>query len=325
MTILLLTDLNSQEKERVVAVAGKIIWNEAPHNAFPDLERFNQFLFCAFREASSHRSKDGKIRVIKSIDGEEWESSSLLEFENCDLRDPNFSMTASGELMLNAAINYWENGENLYRQSVTWLSNDGHRWEGPYYCPTGVNTWRWDVAWNDSLGYSVAYTGKDKTGTLYSTRDGKQWHILKSNFFPEVVAYPNEAALVFDNDSVLYCLVRRDKGPQTGLLGKSIPPYSDWTWVDLGVRIGGPELEILDSGIILAGVRLYDNKKRMALCLLDAEEGKLSEVFSLESGNDTGYSGIIEENDSIWVSYYSSHEGNASIYLSKMSTDNIKR
>lgn len=308
-------DLLSQE---IQSVKGEMIWNKAPHNAFPDIEKFNDSFFCTFREAGSHHKKNGKIRIIQSSDGEKWKSVFFEGYNDCDLRGPKLSVTSQGQLMLNAAVNYWGDNNKLKRQSVTWLSFDGEYWDGPYYCPTGVNTWRWNVAWDDSVGYSVAYTGKDKSGALYSTLDGKEWKLIKKGLFPDVKSYPNEADVAFTKDSISFCLLRRERGDQSAFLGKSTAPYEEWTWTDLGVRVGGPELKILNYGTVLAGVRLYDENRRTALCILDIEKSSLKEIYSFKSGGDTGYTGIIEVDSNIWVSYYSSHEGKSSIYLAKI-------
>ncbi len=54
------------------------MWDQAPHNAFTDLVRFNDRWFCVFREGQGHVSPDGALRVITSVDGEKWESAALI-------------------------------------------------------------------------------------------------------------------------------------------------------------------------------------------------------------------------------------------------------
>src|SRR5690349_2860977 len=72
----------------------KRIWDTAPHSAFTSLVRFNDAFYCCFREASKHvGGTDGKIRVIKSVDGNKWETVALLEKSTIDLRDPQLSIT----------------------------------------------------------------------------------------------------------------------------------------------------------------------------------------------------------------------------------------
>lgn len=58
-------------------LSAKKIWDQAPHNAFTDLIRFQDRWFCVFREGQAHVSPDGALRVITSTDGEKWESAAL--------------------------------------------------------------------------------------------------------------------------------------------------------------------------------------------------------------------------------------------------------
>ena len=74
----------------------------------------------------------------------------------------------------------------------------------------------------------------------------------------------------------------------------------------------------LPNGPIVAGTRLYDGKVRTSLSWLDPEAGKLVELLALPSGGDTSYPGLVWHDDLLWMSYYSSHEGKAAIYLAKI-------
>ena len=93
-------DTYSQEQGFTV----KKIWDKAPHNAFTDLIRFEGKFYCSFREADSHAVRTpadfGKIRVLISNDGEEWQSLALIEKKGFDLRDPSMSITPTGKLVL---------------------------------------------------------------------------------------------------------------------------------------------------------------------------------------------------------------------------------
>ncbi|MDP6040448.1 MAG: hypothetical protein QGG64_17995 [Candidatus Latescibacteria bacterium] len=41
-------------------------------------------------------------------------------------------------------------------------------------------------------------------------------------------------------------------------------------------------------------------------------------VFNLPSGGDNSYAGMVWHDDLLWMSYYSSHQGKTSIYLTKL-------
>ena len=71
------TTNNNGKTELVVSK----IWDQAPHSAFTDLIRFNNAFYCSFREGSSHLGPGGSVRVIKSIDGIDWETIAFFEIK----------------------------------------------------------------------------------------------------------------------------------------------------------------------------------------------------------------------------------------------------
>ncbi len=312
------TTAAQETKASVEILEVKRIWDRSPHNAFTDLIRHNGLWYCAFREGEGHVSDDGKLRVIRSSGGENWESVALMEWKGGDIRDAKLSLTSTGLLMLNGAVRFLEpeNGNN--HQSLTWLSADGENWDGPFACPTGLGTWRWSATWNGGMGYSFGYSGKDKAGCLYRTGDGKTWEVLRDDIFPQPETYPNESSIVFGRDGIAYCLLRRDKGPATAFIGLSQPPYVEWEWKDLGVRVGGPKIMQLSDGRFFAAVRLYDEEVRTSLCQVDPARGSLTECLALPSGGDTSYAGMVEHEGELWISYYSSHEEKTAIYLARV-------
>lgn len=130
--------------------------------------------------------------------------------------------------------------------------------------------------------------------------------------------FPNEATIAFQKDGTALCLLRRDAGSATALLGQSLPGYERWDWKDLGIRIGGPNLIILPDGRIVAAIRRYGKQPWTSLNWADPVKGSLTEFLMLPSGGDTSYAGLWWHEEILWVSYYSSHEGRASIYLARV-------
>lgn len=321
------------------------IWDAAPHNAFTDLIRFRGRWYCTFREGQAHVSDDGKLRLLVSDDGEEWQSVALFECPDGDLRDPKLSITPDGKLVLNSAVRFIKPVEgklypkftwalspdgtpwgeyarrfmqmkSLRHQSLTWLSEDGRNFTGPYACVSGAGTWRWSITYHGSFGYSIGYGGKDATGCLYRTKDGKSWEIVSREVFPD--GEGNEASLVFIKDGTCYCLLRDGGKTGNAHIGISKPPYTKWTWKDLGMKIGGPKLVHLPNGKFICGVRLYEGMIRTSICEVDVDGGRMTELIRLPSGGDTSYTGLVWHDGILWASYYSSHEGKSSIYLARV-------
>ncbi len=308
---------------------------------FPHLARFNGYWYSSFREGEIHGNHiSGRGRIIRSSDGIHWESIALFESETGDVRDPRLSVTADGMLMLNASIRYIEdvapfqtvNGQTIQRQSVTWLSADGENWSKPFTCPTGINTWRWDVAWHENFGYSIGYSGKDPDGTLYRTRDGKTWVPLKENMFPG--GHGNEAALSFGHDGTAYVLLRAGLDARAAL-GVSRPPYDrDWQWHELDAYwngpedrqpvktingferdLGGPIIITLSDGRLLGAGRVRGTV-RVALFLIDPEEALLTRIVGVDNGSS--YPGVVEYDDEIWLSYIGHVSGSGPMYFSRL-------
>jgi hypothetical protein len=290
------------------------IWDAAPHNAFTDLVRFKDRWWCVFREGAAHVSPDGALRVLTSADGDAWESASLVAMKGADLRDAKIVVAADGRLMLNGA-GAMHAPSTVKHQTFAWFSEDGRKWSEPVRIGE-PDFWLWRVTWREGAAYGVGYgTAGAKAVRFYASKDGRAFEVRVPVLFDR--GEPNEASLLFLPDATGLCLLRRDGPGGTAQLGTAQPPYSEWSWKDLGVKLGGPQLVRLGDGRIVAAGRRYEGGARTSLHWLDPE-GRLTEFLKLPSGGDTSYPGLVEHGGLLWVSYYSSHEGKTSIYRAKV-------
>lgn len=304
---------DQDSKPELISV--KKIWDAAPHNAFTDLVRHEDRWYCVFREGQKHVSPDGALRVISSVDGETWKSAALIESGSSDLRDAKITITPTGQLMLSGAEAV--PNADYKHQSLAWFSWDGLHWSNARKVGD-KDYWLWRTTWSpggQALGFG--YGTKTRGLRLYSSKNGTEFdRLIEKVDVPGT--YPNETSIVFEADGTARCLLRHDGQPNHGMLGESKPPYTDWEWKSLSVRIGGPHMIRVPDGRYFACVRLYDQPVRTSLCELDIENAKLTEVLKLPSGGDTSYAGMVCHEDQLWISYYSSHEGKTSIYLAKI-------
>lgn len=288
-----------------------LIWNKAEHNAFTTLISYNDYLYCAFREGTSHHSYDGGIRIIKSKDTQNWENVAFISIPQEDLRDPKFIINNNDLNLIFVSRTETEHYSYSYstKNGVNWSQENKED-----------DTWRWNATELNGIIYSVGYSSKDKKGSIYTTEKGKSWQSIKEDFFPDVDSYPNETALFFSSDGTSYAFVRQDKKSKSALIGTSNPPYQDWTWKDLNARVGSPSGILVNDSLILACVRLYF-PVRTSLVWIDPIKGTLKEDTVLPSGGDTGYASIASFKDKYYVSYNSSKnlENRSSIYLSEFS------
>ena len=333
------------------------IWDRAPHNAFTDLARYRDRFFCVFREAESHRTCDeiqtnSGLRVISSPDGKQWDSEAFLTFTAesfnklnpkvpanaegvLDVRDSKLCVAPDGRLMHNAGVVYnWPPtgafppelriGLRLPMQSLAWFSEDGRTW-GPPVLIGDWDFWVWKITWHKGTAYAVARQMDDRVPRLYRGRDVEHLEVLVKDrdFFPHGPG-PSEGVLRFLDDDTAVCLLRLNPGEKyktdKAHVGIASPPYTRWTWKNLGEAIGGPSLICLPGDRLIACVR-HTVDQRTALFWLDPVSGAFTEALALPSGGDNSYAGMVWHDGLLWISYYSSHEGKASIYLAKVGID----
>lgn len=305
------------EPPKPILVESRRIWDAGRHNAFTDLIRFKDQWYCVFREGAGHVSPDGSLRVITSKDGQTWKSAALISSPTSDLRDAKISITPDNHLML-AGAEAINKPKTHRHQSLVWFSDDGRNWSDKHEIGDRDN-WLWRVTWHAGKAYGFGYgTRNDNRGIrLFKSDDGRKYSTMIDKA-SVLGTYPNETSIVFLADRTAYCLLRQDGNPKSGFIGKSTPPYTKWSWKQLGTRIGGPHMIRLPDGRFVAVVRLYDQRVRTSLCWIDVENGRLTEALKLPSGGDTSYAGLVWHDDLLWISYYASHEGKTNIYLAKV-------
>ncbi len=295
----------------------KKIWDDAPHNAFTDLVRWQDRFYCAFREGKGHAGDIGKLRVLVSEDGETWRSAALLEDENYDLRDADISVTPDDRLMVLGGAQRMIDGVR-YTGTFVSFTSDGETFTQPkVVIPYG--RWLWRVSWHEGKAYGITYStpSGQPFSSLVTSEDGERWTVHVPGLLGK--GWPTEAVIQFTKDNTAYILHRRDGSDNSAYFGKSHAPYTDWQWHDLGRYIGGPNFIELPSGTWLAAGRLSTPEgSKTELLHLDVQAPKATPILRLPSGGDTSYPGLVWHDGALWMSYYASHEGKSSIYLAKI-------
>ncbi len=319
---------------RLEVLETRRIWDAAAHNAFTDLIHWRGTWWCTFRESAGHVGGDGAIRVLSSRDGVEWVSAAYLVAPGADLRDPKFSVTPQDRLMINCGSSFYEGKKLKGRVSLVMFSDDGLAWTKPVPV-VGPNEWLWRVTWHDGVAYGAAYDNfpqrqvaswskkPDGVLKLYRSTDGIQWKPITRL---RVEGRPNETTLRFTSDGKMLALVRReDPDDPMGFVGTSAPPYKKWQWSKSNYRFGGQNAIQLTSGEWVVGTRDYSQMKvkgswagAASIVAQLGDDGRLAPLVTLPSGGDCSYPGMVQIKDQVWISYYSSHEGKAAIYLAKL-------
>lgn len=291
-----------------------------------DLILFKGKWFCAFRESDSHvGGTEGRIRILESHDTLTWSSQALLAEEGVDLRDPKFSITPTGDLMLLVGGTIYQAKKYQSLRSRVSFSKDGKNWQ-PFTEVLSPHEWLWRVTWHHGKAYGVAYSRSDPKDAskpwnikLYESGDGIHYNLLT---IWDIPGHPNETTLRFLKSGQMLALVRRDgKEDRRAWIGISNPPFEEWQWQVNPFYFGGPNFIILPDDLIITTGRIlldtpYIQFEKTVVGNMDLK--KIYPALILPSGGDCSYPGMVYYQNILWISYYSSHEDHSSIYLARV-------
>ena len=310
---------NSPEHDAILSV--ERIWDRAAHNAFTSLIDFNGTLYVAFREGNGHVSDiNGSIRVIASEDGQNWHSVAHLFEQGVDFRDPQLSITPDNRIMLNIGGSIYTAGKLIaMAPKVSFSNSKGESFSKAQNISldpaikTGTD-WLWRATWHKGKVYAGVYQPKkEKSVQLVVSDDGISYNFITT--FDVIEG--NETTLRFNKNDEMVAVVRRGGG-NNGAIGISTPPYKNWKWNAMEEQLGGPDLILLENDVMLCATREYlPSKKRTIISKVELS-GKTTKLLTLPSAGDCSYPGLLMQNNTILMSYYSSHEEKTAIYLAKI-------
>lgn len=290
------------------------IWSEG-YSAFPSIVGFQGKYYVAFREGWSHIFDEngeaaGGARILVSEDGDRWTSAALIKKDGYDLRDPKLSVTPDGRLMVIMGGSVYRNKQLVARIPQVSFSSDGENFtpSEPIVFDekiTDGSEWLWRITWNGDTGYGVTY---GEHFALLSTRDGLHYDTVTELDLDRTNS-PGESTVRFTPDGKMLMMVRCDAGDGKGRWGVSEPPYTDWTWSDIDMHLGGPDFILLEDGTVVAGTRYtFPSGTNKTLIMRGDTAGRFEEMYLVPSGGDTSYPGFIEVGDRLWMVYYSCHD-----------------
>lgn len=309
------------------------VWDQENHNAFPDLIRYNDYFYITFREGANHvgNENNGKVRIIRSKNKKNWETIALFDMDEEDVREARLSVRPDGSIMAIVAAGIFKDGQYLTLAPYVSVSDrTGVNFSEPEKVTfskgiTPTLDWIWRVTWHKGSGYGIMYSVNYKmvegkrvrtmSAQLLKTQDGKHYDHIPGL---EVDGSPNESTIRFSEQGKMFVLIRRETGDQMGALATSDAPYNNWTYHPLSFRLGGPNFVFLNKENLLIGSRLHEDKvAKTALHVTDLK-GRILKTIKLPSGGDNSYPGLILDKKTLWVAYYSSHEGKAAIYMANV-------
>ena len=337
--VICLSSCGGGEKAEVEPISNELIWFNDNHSAFTSMVEFKGWYYVTFREAGSHIFDEdgearGKIRVLASKDGKDWESVALIGKDGFDLRDPKLSVTPDGRLMVIIGGSVYVDRKLVARKPQVCFSRDGRNFselqQFEFSEGGGLNgqEWPWRVTWHKGTGYTVCYTVTGPAQaflTLWKTADGVHYDFVCKMDLSEN-DYPNEATVRFLPDDRMVVLIRQDGdrngASAEGLLAVASAPYTDWKYTGIGFKIGGPELLVLGKDHLVIAGREYVDGGNFTAIWKGPLEGPFEKVASLhEPVADSSYPGLIVVGKELWCCYYRSYgkkRTDAAICLAKI-------
>lgn len=284
-------------------VSVNYILNNSNHNAFPDLVKYKDVWFIAYRESTDHLYKgSSKIKVLKSLDFRTWNEINVFEIELWDLRDPKFSINEStGELYLHLTKqiinstryervkNYtvFEDEIGAFKTNLSLLNLDN----------AYRNDWLWHPIWVHGNLFANGYSLNNGIRT-YSYSNIKTNPKLLSKM--SQVGW-SEASSQVVNDSV-FTIVRTNENAKLGV-ARLEEDKIDYKWRDIEIdRIGGPNIKHFKKNLFFIAGRVNTDFR---IYLYDSSKNSLNLLIRATTQNaDSGYSGMQLDKGILYAVYY---------------------
>ena len=331
LLLLFSVQLSAQE-----AIQVKKIWDKANHNSFPDLFKYKKYYYITFREGTNHvgNENDGTVRVMRSKNMKDWQTVNIFELNGVDVREARLSEMPDGRLLVTLAAGVWKDNQYTFLKPYVSFSDK----KGENFSPLELAEvdpaikpeidWIWRVTWHKGVGYGILYQsfpghrGGEWMAHLVKTTDGKKYERVVQL---DVKGKPNECTIRFDKDGKMYVMVRREGDDKMGYLGVSNFPYKEWNYNTLSWMLGGPNFLFLNDGELIMGSRFHEDKKARTAIFLTDLQGRVKNKIILPSGGDNSYPGLLVQKKTLWVVYYSSHEGKSAIYTAQVPLSEFKK
>lgn len=299
--------------------SSKLFFNDSLHLAFTDIVYYDEKWRVAFRASDKHvYGQNGKIKVYSSLDKSNWILEKTFENDLYDLRDPDFYFF-NNELFLKLHGTLYSDREILdYTEFLVPYSTQGG-WGEVSAVNENLEYWLWKFSEIDNRLLSIGYRTNFETAPV--TANLKLFEITNGNAVAvcdiDLPGHYNEGVIKKMNGKNI-AIVRNEWGNL--FLGEIDLNNCEFIDYEFPLKItGGPEFVWLGNNeILIIGRFIQSGLISVVAVTYNIEEKSIVAYQFLESGGDCGYPGIQKDGDSFILSYYSSHEGTASIYINSI-------
>lgn len=297
-----------------------IIRSSSNHLAFPDIVRYNDAWYIAYRESDIHglSAKGSLIKVLRSTDFVNWEECNSFFLEGYDLRDPKFSYDEkTHSIYLHFfAISNGTSSNQIYKSNklnlFTSFKIEYHKFDtvslNKLPLPQDkVNYWLWRPEWSNGKLYVAGYYENNVIFLKYN-------NLTENPIAFSSLDNGSEVTIRF-YDTRLYALVRRKDEAHFGTttlekdsilrLAHEANISFQWQTLENLREFGGPNM-IIDNGVAYIGGRSFDENSvpRTAIYKYSLLDNRLKLIVYLESYFDNSYPGMVLLGNKLYGVYY---------------------
>jgi hypothetical protein len=300
----------ADEAKLVEPSSVRCLVSNGKHNAFTAMVRWRDTYWLAYREADSHDYGEADIVVLRSSDAQDWTEAFRVNILPDD-RDPQFVAT---EKRLFLYDNPLQGGDLTAYVTYT---DDGQTWSEPrpVYEPRFI---MWKPIVHEGKFFAAVHRKTSDPQArevhLITSDDGLDWRKIST---VSSAKGESETTLYFNPDGRLTAFLRT-KYSIPGHIFESTAPFTEWTQRPAGTHLSGHSLHVFRGVPYLFCRTMNDAGADQGTMIYTYENDQLKPYCRLPAGGDCSYPEAVELGDEMLVSYYSTHEGTANIYLARV-------
>jgi len=296
---------------------------DGKHNSNTDMIYWKGYFYLAYISSTHHwGTTASKLVIQKSTNAQDWQKVTELKIEGKDIRDPKFA-NITGKLYIYVLPNEGIIAAPAF--TLYTVSSDGTTWS-PWQKLNGVEDgwlfWRPKQHPNGTW-FCPAYWNEHGRSALFRSNDGVNWSFVSMIYTGET---NDETAIEFLHDERIICTARLEGFSDINPLGDATAstlisvakaPYTSWNQTkSYTTRMDGPYIFSYNNNTYVAGryepeakgsfsqLGSFFCKKRTSLYKL--EEDELIYLSDLPSAGDTSYTGVVQKDGYVYISYYTS-------------------
>lgn len=305
------------------------IYHTSNFAAFTDIAYYNGLWYTVFRIGTAHaEGENGQIKVLSSTDGLIWKVINNIAISKIDLRDPKLTIDSVNNNLYVSFFgrNVLKNGnvdiQNYIVEFNKITNNFNSITQVQYNKINGNQFVFWRYTYHEGKMYCAAYRiplSKNSSDNVYLFISDNTFYAYKPLEELVLGGIASETTVRFSEDGDIYLVARTETIDSP--IGISLPDYNitNWTFNRLLSVLASPDFLFYKNKLLITGRDSKDRKFKFFSYNLNSQT--VEKVYTFPSGHETGYAGMSfnpNNNDELWISYYTIDDNSSSINLAKI-------